>query len=182
MNKQKKVIMGLEAHYRMWCNKCPYYHNPEDEKDGLCDRNELFTDAIHLLKAVVPCEDCISREAVRNLEPRHDFPDQYQIGYLQALHHVLNLPAVAPEVQKIPRVVTASEIRLGAVLFVEIRNSQKCWYGEVVQLESGFNYLAVHFWGCNNESVITMTDYEKYWRCWTTRPNEAQREATKWDG
>jgi len=80
-----------------------------------------------------------------------------------------------------PRLIKAHELQIGNVVFVETQYNNKSWYGEVIEFDSASKGLAVHFWGCNNESVLSMEDYGRYWRCWTSRPTNKQMEVEKWN-
>lgn len=46
-------------------------------------------------------------------------------------------------------------------------------YGEEI-------YCFIRFWGKSKDG-IKFEDYNKTWRCWTSRPTDAQREATPWE-
>lgn len=41
-------------------------------------------------------------------------------------------------------------------------------------------YSFIRFWGKSKDG-IKFEDYGKTWRCWTSRPTDAQREATPWE-
>ena len=55
---------------------------------------------------IEPCEDCISREAVRRIEPDTDaYPEawnkDYERGFMDAINMVLTLPSVTPIIPEV---------------------------------------------------------------------------------
>lgn len=134
MDKREKVIKGLEHHAKGECAGCPYV-----EGWHLCtmgEREELFNDALELLKAQEP--------------------------------HVMTWD----EAQK--------NINEGPFIIMELRDSTgtEVDYGVLVddsyEMSEGSLLTVRDFWMLKEE-------YNKRFRCWTSRPTDEQREATPWD-
>ena len=142
--KLEKVIKGLRccrnigARLEDSCNICPY----QTEKGRTCYADELFYDAIALLKAQ---------------EPR-------VMTFAEVKKHY-NLPPV----------------------FIDDLEMQEDYYQDIQPLYFEFpNQCAwdVH-WRGSNQAQTYLDEWEdrynKTWRCWTSRPDQAAREATPWN-
>ena len=88
-----------------------------------------------------------------------------------------------------PRVMCAAEVTdfpEGTVLWVEERQGVT-WNLFPLEIETssthpdtGTDY--VFFITYHDIRKFECSEYNQTWRCWTSRPTEAQREAVKWDG
>ena len=87
-----------------------------------------------------------------------------------------------------PRVLTLEEVkgmkRL-AVCAVEqrskvIKNTFNAEYGGIVTIDNE-NFLDFGLYGDTNRYRRAEPGYGKTWRCWSSRPTDAQREAAPWE-
>ena len=79
-----------------------------------------------------------------------------------------------------PRVMTLEEVqahKIGDPLFYESRIIYPCW---VIRLKDEKG--RIHFLGYVGNIFKDITEYNVRWRCWTSRPTDAQREAEPWQG
>lgn len=99
------------------------------------------------------------------------------------IHESMDLAIAALKAQE-PKVLTWEEaqanVQDGPFIIFEVRDSTGS--------EVDFGVLVGDYYEMSEESVLTVADfwmmkddYGKRFRLWTSRPTEAQREATSWD-
>ena len=86
------------------------------------------------------------------------------------------------------RVMTLEEIEdaLDNVVWLDIPGAENLADGFSLIMaysrKNGFVLLDSPFGDNPSQDRFEYTDYNKTWRCWTSRPTDEQREAVKWDG
>ena len=155
MTKRAKVIAGLE---KLRDNVgCIDVHDadcktcPYKDVDGCC--NAIITDALALLKA------------------------QEQ--------EVVNLTTKVAELQTFvrePRVMTREEVEAmpyGHVLIETDKNGSLRWLDALMFCKNAnfsFDFITLE-----GRARLLGAEYNREWRCWTSRPTDEQREAVKWE-
>lgn len=161
--------------------------NPWKESPPLrCDISyPLLIDALALLKAQETCEDAVNRKDVINVikspcDMRYINGNwQPCIGdYIEAIN---NLPAAAPKAQE-PRVMTLEEVKAlqpDMDIWIEVR-----YLNAPIRIRactvSGFSPGGTRLFIIGGAHNYPMDMYNNYFRCWTSRPTDEQREATPW--
>jgi hypothetical protein len=79
-----------------------------------------------------------------------------------------------------PRVIDFDDVVGGDECWLEAVNGA-CGYADCYAC-TGTGEVQVFRCNFDNPQYIMASDYLKTWRCWTSRPTDAQREAVKWDG
>ena len=95
----------------------------------------------------------------------------------QAIERIGKLKAREP---REPRVMTLEEAQGDDEVWFEFRPSNVGRYADCYMSESGLR-TCVYFTGKSVMSLFENSEYGKTWRCWTSRPTDAQREATPWN-
>lgn len=86
------------------------------------------------------------------------------------------------------RVMTLEEIEdaLDNVVWLDIPGAENLADGFSLIMaysrKNGFVLLDSPFGDNPSQDRFEYTDYNKTWRCWTSRPTDEQRKAVKWDG
>lgn len=79
-----------------------------------------------------------------------------------------------------PRVMTLGEACSDIdFCWLEIKDYQAVWVSDCVMMPNGRQVLIERL-GCD-PVAFKPEDYGKTWRCWTSRPTDAQRKATAWN-
>lgn len=86
-----------------------------------------------------------------------------------------------------PRVMSLEEIEdaLDTVVWLDIPGAENLADGFSLIMaysrKNGFVLLDSPFGDNPSQDRFEYTDYNKTWRCWTSRPTDEQREATPWE-
>ena len=81
-----------------------------------------------------------------------------------------------------PRVMTLDEVEAlpyGHVLIETDKNESLRWLDALMFCKNtnfSFDFITLE-----GRARLLGTEYNREWRCWTSRPTEEQREAVKWD-
>lgn len=82
-----------------------------------------------------------------------------------------------------PRVMTIGELRKlqkQDVVWLEDADKEAIIPGIVITtLKKEWQFMT--FTGCSGLFCVSCVDYGKRWRCWTSRPDQATREAASWE-
>lgn len=78
-----------------------------------------------------------------------------------------------------PRVIDFDDVVGGDECWLETVNGA-CGYADCYAC-TGTGEVQVFRCNFDNPQYIMASDYLKTWRCWTSRPTDAQREATSWE-
>lgn len=167
MPDREKVIKGLEccvSGNTAICERlgCPY----ADEHEGIGDTciDTLMADALALLKAQ-------EAESVDAPKPDSDIGCWYDITHNYTLEQIVS----ALNAQE-SRVMTVDEVRewVGKKrvdrepICVEVKDSICAWI------------VSDEYWDMQMDINLSGDLYGKTWRCWTSRPTDAQMEAIPW--
>lgn len=141
-------------------------------------------DADHLLHEIAELQKSPWYNTGKEIDP--NFPHMH-IGYLErkeAVEIVRDLcikqePTIQPDA---PRVLTLEELDdlrgRGRAVWFENRDSS-------AKSQDVFFVVANDLYADLKGETYSMfemvNDYRQTWRCWTSRPTDAQREAVKWD-
>lgn len=193
MKSRNDVIRGLECckvhgavatgELGIYCGdecptECPY--SEKNDSPCYCLEN-LVADAIALLKTQEPTDgDTISRSA---LLAAYDAAHKGPPGGARKL--IEEAPAVALKAKE-PRVMTLEEVknaeREHAPLFYESPYLESFgWRFGYTRHIKGANVVQHILENLHQRSVSPEHLYGITWRCWTTRPTDAQREEMKWE-
>jgi len=163
MTDVEKVIRGLECCITDRCEDCPY--------EDICygdNEVELFDtlarDALALLKAQEP--RVMTLEEVLAIETDHFdrdyyFNPEFDSGIPVWLEYRWMDEDFLNEDEKGDTNIYASILMFGPKVNNDIVGRYDC-------ATSGIDYL-------------DLGNYGRTWRCWTSRPTDAQREAVKWE-
>ncbi len=81
--------------------------------------------------------------------------------------------------ERVPRVLTADEVRAGADMCCEWRH----YPAEIVLVNDNTNRnFCRMFLQTGGEAEESWKHYNKLWRCWTSLPTEEQMRETPWEG
>lgn len=116
-------------------------------------------------------------EAIKVLDDRLMSDDVIYVHHL-SYAEALGMAIEALKAQ-VPRVMTLEEVqahKIGEPLFYESRIIYPCW---VIRLKDEKG--RIHFFGYVGNIFKDKSEYGIRWRCWTSRPTDAQREAILWN-
>jgi len=142
----------------------------------------LFEELKKALKAQEPCEDAVGKQAVISaLEGEYsDWNDDYNIPITHCIKAVQSLPSVQPV--PVARVMTLEEVKAlqpDTDIWIEVR-----YLNAPIRIRactvSGFSPGGTRLFIIGGAHNYPMDMYNNYFRCWTSRPTDEQREATPW--
>lgn len=103
--------------------------------------------------------------------------------YLEAAAKTMSDALALLEAQE-PRVMTLEEVKAKPdYAWIEKLDSKKT-YIVLFDFTAVLSYLSsyAHTWNhYGKDELLLLLLYNKTWRCWTSRPTDAQREATSWN-
>ena len=173
MTEQEKVLEGLEE----MLDESKY--NDSVNWNPWAD-TETLEAAIALLKAQEPCEDAVSR-----LEAMFAVVDAVE-GHKSVVNAIRNLPSVQPvPVARVMSMDLPEDEWHDKVIWLEIKGKKAtpCLFRECSDRMMFGHYERLMYFdvvGSSRENGYMLKNYGVKWRCWTSRPTDAQREATPW--
>ena len=78
-----------------------------------------------------------------------------------------------------PRVLTADELQPDVLVWIEVPQSGEIWPA-LLRKTDWLGYPAWAMRGYALAAYYPQDEYGSYWRCWSARPTEEQREAVDW--
>ena len=122
---------------------------------------------------------------LRRLEEVHrdDFVGTGETNWASMCHDVANRLEELLKAQE-PRVMTLEEVRLlqdGAVVWIEDNDKVDVIPAIVNHIWNNLPNMASFTAAYAREVKADMLWYGVKWRCWTSSPSDAQREATPWE-
>lgn len=110
--------------------------------------------------------------------------------YLGAIVNAIDMAIEAVKAQE-PRVMTLEEVAAlpdGSIVWLEDNDKPDVIVGllrDVLLTANDHIVVVIHFATVRNQFLEVVTamaeDYGIRWRCWTSRPDQATREATPWN-
>lgn len=80
-----------------------------------------------------------------------------------------------------PRVMTAEEVQEDKLVWIEVPQSDEIWPA-LLRESDWFDHPTWVMRGYALAAHYLHEGYGRDWRCWTSRPTDAQREVTPWEG